>query len=240
MKKYFLNDGKTQQGPFDIAELKTKNITPQTPIWHEGLPNWTVAGNVEELKDLFKIVTPPPFIQQSPPPFVPQPQQQAIPKSSTYQKASIEKSRSSRTPFFIVGGVITFLIILYVIRSNHNSNRSNLVEGQSYNEKVMSIEETELSQPVRFLSAAGVYNSNLWGDVFKVHGTITNTATAATFKDAVVKVTYYSKTKTVLTSKVYTIYDFFPPHETKNFELKISNYQDVSTIGWEVINAQPN
>ncbi len=57
MKKYFLNDGTAQQGPFDLEELKTKNLTASTPVWYEGLPEWTTAGKVEELKDLFTPVS---------------------------------------------------------------------------------------------------------------------------------------------------------------------------------------
>jgi hypothetical protein len=65
MKKYFLNDGTSQQGPFDIEELKTKNLTASTPIWYEGLPEWTTAGNVEELNVLF---TPAPVTTPVPAP----------------------------------------------------------------------------------------------------------------------------------------------------------------------------
>ena len=53
MKKYFLNVGTAQQGPFDLDELKSKNLTAETPVWYEGLPEWTTAGKVEELKDIF-------------------------------------------------------------------------------------------------------------------------------------------------------------------------------------------
>src|SRR4051812_12426186 len=60
MKKYFLHDGANQQGPFDIDELRAKNITSETGIWYDGLTNWTTAGESEELKGLF-IATPPPY-----------------------------------------------------------------------------------------------------------------------------------------------------------------------------------
>lgn len=60
MKKYFLNDGNTQQGPFTLEELQSKNITPATPIWYDGLAEWTTAGQLEELKDII-VHTPPPF-----------------------------------------------------------------------------------------------------------------------------------------------------------------------------------
>lgn len=36
MKKYYLHDGTEQFGPFDLDELKTKNINCQTPNWYDG------------------------------------------------------------------------------------------------------------------------------------------------------------------------------------------------------------
>ena len=104
----------------------------------------------------------------------------------------------------------------------------------------MTIEEIERSQPTKFLNASGNYNENFWGNQIKVHGVIKNSATVASYKDAIVRVTYYSKTKTELIRKEYTIYENFPPHSEVKFELKIENYKDVNTIGWEVIQATPN
>jgi hypothetical protein len=49
-----------QQGPFTLEELQAKNITAETPVWYEGLPDWTTAGQVEELKAIL-VHTPPPF-----------------------------------------------------------------------------------------------------------------------------------------------------------------------------------
>ena len=130
------------------------------------------------------------------------------------------------------------MIVIFV--ANQYSNTGSSYSGQSYEEKVMTVEETERSQPTAFLSAEGNYNENFWGTKLKVHGIIKNNATVAIYKDAVVKFTYYSKTKTELGNKEYTIYETFPPHSTKNFELKIENYKDVNSIGLEVVNATPN
>ena len=121
-----------------------------------------------------------------------------------------------------------------------SGNGSATTVSQTYQEKVMTVEEIERSQPTNFLTAEGNYNENFWGDKIKVHGVIKNKATVATYKDAVVRITYYSKTKTEIGSKDYTIYDIFPPHSEVKFELKINNYKDVKTIGWEVIQATAN
>lgn len=69
MKKFFLHDGTQQQGPFDIDDLKTKNLSRDSHIWYEGLSAWTTAGSVDELKSLFS-ATPPPISQPVPPPLV--------------------------------------------------------------------------------------------------------------------------------------------------------------------------
>jgi|ERR1043165_1594843 hypothetical protein len=131
-------------------------------------------------------------------------------------------------------------ILLIATGCNNNSGSYPGAMGGSYQEKVMSIEEIERSNPTDFLSADGTYNQNFFGTKLKVHGIVKNKATVATYKDAVVRITYYSKTKTVLGSKDYTIYDFFPPNSEKNFELKIENYQNVESIGWDVVSAAPS
>jgi hypothetical protein len=99
------------------------------------------------------------------------------------------------------------------------------------------LKQQEQSNPTQYLTADGTYRQNFWGNKFKVSCTITNTATVATFKDAIVKVTCYSKTKTVLASNQYTVYEVFRPNSKKTVELSIDNYQDVSTIGWDVVDA---
>ncbi len=101
----------------------------------------------------------------------------------------------------------------------------------------MSIEEMERSNPKQFLSASGTYKENFWGDKIKVKCEITSTATVATYKDVVIKVTYYTKTGTSLGSANHTIYEVISPNSTKTVNLKIDNYQDVSEIGWDVVSA---
>ncbi len=57
MKKYFFNDGTAQLGPFTLEELKDKNIRADTPVWYDGLEQWTTAGQLEELSSLLTPVT---------------------------------------------------------------------------------------------------------------------------------------------------------------------------------------
>lgn len=113
----------------------------------------------------------------------------------------------------------------------------NGAHSDSYQEQKMSIKEKELANPTDFLDATGTYRENFIGDKLKINGTISNSATVATYKDAIVRVTYYSKSETNLGSDDYTIWDVFPPHSTKKFELKIKNYNNIGSIGWDVLEA---
>jgi GYF domain 2 len=236
MKKYFLHNGTEQRGPFDIADLKSENISKETPIWFDGITEWTSASKIEELKSLF-IVTPPPFTTKSPtsaPPI----RKTETKQSETFYQPKKEKSTSSRYALIFVGILLLGGLGLFLANRNNSNSGGGYVEiPQTYEEQVMTLEETENSQPTNFLTADGNYNENFWGNKLKVHGKIINKATVASYKDALVKVTYYSKTNTEIGSKEYTIYEMFPPNSTTNFELKIENYKEVNSIGWDVINA---
>lgn len=60
MKEYFVHDGQSGKGPYTIEQLSSFFLKKDTP-WFEGLEQWTVAENIEELKELFssKPVLPP-------------------------------------------------------------------------------------------------------------------------------------------------------------------------------------
>ena len=52
-----------QQGPLDLNTIKLRaqanQITRDTLVWRQGMPNWIPAGDVTELKDLFSSIPPP-------------------------------------------------------------------------------------------------------------------------------------------------------------------------------------
>ena len=235
MKKFYYYDGKSQQGPFDIEELKLKGITKETMVWHEGLPEWKVANDIEELRDVFKMSTPPPIgINKQPPSTsdIPNPDPMVVHNVAKYKK------RRSYWQIVLVVIVVSFGIKVLVALVNSGGDSDSGKE--TYQEKVMTIEEIERSQPTKFLIASGNYNENFWGTKYEIHGTIKNTATVATYKDAVIKVKYYSKTETEMGSNSYTLYEVFTPQSTVNFEVKVEKYEGVNTIGWEVVQATAN
>jgi len=64
MKKYYYTDGTNDFGPFTLEELRGKPITKETYVWYEGLDEWVLAADVEELYPLFTS-TPPPIRKQA-------------------------------------------------------------------------------------------------------------------------------------------------------------------------------
>lgn len=42
-----------QLGPIEASELQALNITPDTPVWREGMTEWMKAGQVAELAYMF-------------------------------------------------------------------------------------------------------------------------------------------------------------------------------------------
>lgn len=129
--------------------------------------------------------------------------------------------------------VLAILIVTIAISACKESKTEN------YQEKLMTIEQTERAQPTRFLRAEGSYNKILFGGKLKFDGAIKNTATVVTYKDVVVKLTYFSENKTAIGKIEHTVQDFFPPQSEKPFELTIENDKSIHSIGWEVIAATP-
>lgn len=49
---YIIYNGQ-QVGPLQREQLSDYNLTPQSMVWTEGMPQWMPAGNVQALSDLF-------------------------------------------------------------------------------------------------------------------------------------------------------------------------------------------
>jgi hypothetical protein len=225
MKKYYLHNGSNQDGPFDISELKSKGITHKTQVWYEGITDWRDADQIEELIPLFSKATPPPFKTESN-------------NQNTSTKTATKKGKVGNIIFkgillAILGVFVLLAILVYIDETTRPSPKS-------YIEQKMTIKEIENANPTSFLSAEGRYNSSFWGTELKIRGDIRNDATVAEYKDVVLLITYYSKTKSVLGTNEYTLYEEYKPSSVTPFRLNIANYKDVDAINWKVVRALQN
>ena len=49
---FFIIENDEQRGPFTLEQLSGMLIFADTPVWHEGLSDWTKASEIAELKDI--------------------------------------------------------------------------------------------------------------------------------------------------------------------------------------------
>ena len=234
MKKYYIHINDRQEGPFSLEVLKGKHLTGETPIWHDGLPEWTTVKNLAEVNELIP-VAPPPFKNK--------------PFTSTWR--------------FLKFAAIVLLLSLGIMAINSHVNTSNNASAsinpqkQSNNssasivpnksastdqprKKEMTVEETEKAHPLRFISASGQSRETIFGKKFVLNMKIENSATVTKYKGVVVKIEYVNASNSVVTSEERRFDEIFPPHSTKNFEFKITKPSESSKLRVSVIQAMVN
>lgn len=224
MSKYYIHTGEREEGPFDKDELRAKVIKANTMVWTEGMGDWTEAGKVDDLKDLF--TTPPPFKAAAPKP----PPLQTAPPATTPRKSN------PVWKWLRIGSGVALLLFLVAALIDQNGSRHG---SPNYHEQVMTVEETERADPARFLNAEGTYRTNFWGDQMVIEGTINSTATVANFKDVVVRVALLSETDTELERKNYVIYKRVPAHGKTDFTLRVDRPKVAKKVKLDVVGATP-
>ena len=130
MRKYFIHNGETENGPFDIEQLKSMQIKNETPIWYEGIQNWTIAGNVEELKSIIISTSTPPKFEN----FSQQNTNINPPKFNQTQQKEIEKEPKKKnilgSILFGIGVVGAIFIVGILIFGSSNSENNYDKNGQ--------------------------------------------------------------------------------------------------------------
>ncbi|WP_366183896.1 DUF4339 domain-containing protein [Flavobacterium ovatum] len=130
MRKYFIHNGQSEVGPFDFEQLKTMQLKNATPIWYEGLQNWTTANNIEELKSILNSnVSPPKFenftqhnLNVHPPLF-------SKPVYENNQNYAPKKKKTLRN--ILIGfGVLTVLFFGLIIYASTSSEPTYIENGE--------------------------------------------------------------------------------------------------------------
>lgn len=105
MKQYYIFINDERRGPLNFEELKRQNISIDTLIWYEGIPEWKKANEVEELRELFK-VTPPPISPVS-----------KIPPLPTSEKSFSQEEEEEPSTILGLNKKVFYTIALVVIIS---------------------------------------------------------------------------------------------------------------------------
>lgn len=148
-------------GPFSIDDLRTRAIIKETPIWHEGLSDWTTADKVPALYEL--LITPRPFSTSEayPPPIQGRLSLQENPYSKIKNGSSIGKIL-----LIVAGTVVLILTGIYIYnqveRQQYENTRQSLVNAEedakaSIRNNITSYVTAERSS-YQYSTLGGIYN----------------------------------------------------------------------------------
>ena len=98
--------------------------------------------------------------------------------------------------------------------------------------KNLIITGTMSENKVKTHSADFFHHTEYKSDGYLIKGFIKNNATLAVFKDAVVTVNFLSTTSSIMNTKTFTIYQFYAPHSSVQFEYKIDPPEGFSE--WDI------
>ena len=129
-----------------------------------------------------------------------------------------------------------FATILFVVGCKDKEKKQD-AKTDKYETSKMTISEIESKNPKKFLKVEGRDKHNLIGQTV-VKGKISNTATVVAYKDVTVKISFFSKTGTLLEEDEETIYNEVKPGETLEFKSKFYAPKGSSDVKLNIINAK--
>jgi hypothetical protein len=152
--------------------------------------------------------------------------------------------------------VLNLLIISFVIGLTACSSSSSDSVEKTEDELKMELLDIEQSDPVRYLYAEDVtmqkqekkvkdetlFREAVYEDDGAIiEGTIFNKATLAKYKDLRVKVTFYSKTESVISEDEFVIYEFYEPNSSSVLNFKIDEIPSAyHSFTFDIVGATPS
>jgi hypothetical protein len=108
---------------------------------------------------------------------------------------------------------------------------------KNYESSKESIEQIEQKNPVKFITVEGEKKKNLIGQTV-VNANVHNNAKMVTYKDVDVKISFYSKTGTVLEEDHETVYENIAPGTSVHFKSKFFTPKGTDSISFKVVEAK--
>ena len=133
--------------------------------------------------------------------------------------------------------IISFLFLMIIATASCTNNPNSERAEKNYERAKENLADTEKKNPTKFLFAAGDKKKNLIGQTV-VKGSITNTAKMITFKDIDVKITFYSKTGTLLEEDHEKVYENITPGTTLKFKTKFFTPKGTDSLALQVVDAR--
>lgn len=137
---YYINENGQQYGPFTIDQLRMRGITGETPVWCEGMPQWTKAQKVPELYSL--------IIPQQNYPYQQAQQRPTEPCPNNHMTMAIIATVMTFLCCRIIGGIFGILSIVSANKVDSNWRLGN------YNEAYRQADKAKTWAIASFIAAA--------------------------------------------------------------------------------------
>ena len=157
--EFFIIMNDQQQGPFSIEQLANMSIMPDTPVWCEGMADWTTADKVAELQHLVAYaprvdggLPPVPDATTStaqPPEWTPRPAMNDMPHNTPFptHEQPAPKPRKSHTALWVTLLIVGILAIIMAITNPSKDDHSRAITKVSH---------TWVSETVEDLGGTGI------------------------------------------------------------------------------------
>ena len=132
---------------------------------------------------------------------------------------------------------IIVCISLVLLVSCSDKNKYDVQSDKNYENSKVNLEATEKKNPPAFVKVTGGRKKNLIGQTV-VKGKLYNNAKVVTYKDVTLKLSFYSKTGTVLEEDIETIYEKVSPGGSVSFKSKYFTPKGTDSVGMKVISAK--
>lgn len=147
MRQYYIYKNDQRSGPFTKEELKGQNITKTTPVWYDGLADWTAAYNIQDLQDVW-VVEPPMY------------QPQSAYSNDLYEYERQKKSASRKIVLNLIGILVLLGLVGFAVYVFVNNKSADYPQEKTYDAKedVANNIEKYISYEVKYR-----YNSDFGG-----------------------------------------------------------------------------
>lgn len=209
MKSYYLHQEHRQRGPYSIKDLKKMQIQPAKQVWKLGLPGWTEAQQIPELRSALFLT--------------PHATMQGDDNANPVAIQGLAIGRFWKEATIALAILLAILIIIksqkensYVLGNNSITHRQQM--GSQSSEE---LHRKEMQKPGEYISGKIATHTNLQGETL-LEGTLINTATLANFRDPVLVFIFLSRNNTPVGTVKYTVPQYLAAGQAITYKHKLS------------------
>lgn len=132
------------------------------------------------------------------------------------------------------GVLLAFFFLFFTACSNKVDEKK---QADNYEKGKLTVAEIEQRSPERFLAINGSNKKNILGQTV-IKGNIINNAKMVSFKDINIKLSFFSKTGTLLEEDQEVVYETLNPGAGKSFKTKYFAPKGTDSVALKVISAK--